>query len=311
VALRHLGRPAAAAGVGRLHAGLGLVRSLAQALRLWAWGGVACDLVVVNTEPASYLMALQREIQRCATATTPTMRRVRPGQRRAPAGTCCAPTSCRPTSWSTLKAWRGCACMADGRPLAHHVQEWPRPCTRALGARRHLHHARCRVAVRVGARWRCRRPPGRFDADPASSVRGRCAQRARRGPGSMCWPTPISAAQVSEAGGGYTWAVNSRLNQLTAWSNDPVADPPAEWFLLQDLRTRRPGAWPSAWGDARAALPRDARPGLHRITHRRGDLEVSATWCVDPPAPSSRCSCGCQPGDRARSTCGWSAWSNG
>ncbi|MBK6596356.1 MAG: hypothetical protein IPG23_28700 [Burkholderiales bacterium] len=27
--------------------------------------------------------------------------------------------------------------------------------------------------------------------------------------------------QVSEAGSGYTWAVNSRLNQLTAWSNDP------------------------------------------------------------------------------------------
>jgi cyclic beta-1,2-glucan synthetase len=44
-------------------------------------------------------------------------------------------------------------------------------------------------------------------------------------------------AQLSEAGSGYTWAVNSRLNQLTAWSNDPVADPPAEWFLLQDRKT--------------------------------------------------------------------------
>ena len=42
--------------------GLGLLRSLAQALRLWSWGGVACDLVVVNHEPASYLMALSRTI---------------------------------------------------------------------------------------------------------------------------------------------------------------------------------------------------------------------------------------------------------
>ena len=42
--------------------GLGLLRSLAQALRLWSWGGVACDLVVVNAEPASYQMALQREL---------------------------------------------------------------------------------------------------------------------------------------------------------------------------------------------------------------------------------------------------------
>ena len=31
--------------------GLGLVRSLAQALRLWSWGDVACDLVVLDSEP--------------------------------------------------------------------------------------------------------------------------------------------------------------------------------------------------------------------------------------------------------------------
>ena len=42
--------------------GLGLIRSLAQALRLWSWSGIACDLVVVNAEPASYLMAVQREL---------------------------------------------------------------------------------------------------------------------------------------------------------------------------------------------------------------------------------------------------------
>ena len=42
--------------------GSGLLRSLAQALRLWSWGGVACDLVVINFEPASYLMALNRSI---------------------------------------------------------------------------------------------------------------------------------------------------------------------------------------------------------------------------------------------------------
>src|SRR5438093_1621032 len=40
---------------------LGLLRSLAQALRWWSWGGVACDLVVVTTEVASYQMPLQRE----------------------------------------------------------------------------------------------------------------------------------------------------------------------------------------------------------------------------------------------------------
>ena len=42
---------------------------------------------------------------------------------------------------------------------------------------------------------------------------------------------------VSEAGSGYTWAVNSRENQLTPWSNDPVSDPPGEAVFLRDEET--------------------------------------------------------------------------
>lgn len=40
--------------------------------------------------------------------------------------------------------------------------------------------------------------------------------------------------QVSESGAGYTWAGNSRENQLTPWSNDPVSDPAGEAFYLLD-----------------------------------------------------------------------------
>jgi cyclic beta-1,2-glucan synthetase len=40
--------------------------------------------------------------------------------------------------------------------------------------------------------------------------------------------------QVSESGAGYTWAGNSRENQLTPWSNDPVSDPVGEAFYLLD-----------------------------------------------------------------------------
>ena len=42
---------------------------------------------------------------------------------------------------------------------------------------------------------------------------------------------------VSESGSGYTWAVNSRENQLTPWSNDPVSDPPGEALFLRDEET--------------------------------------------------------------------------
>ena len=75
----------------------------------------------------------------------------------------------------------------------------------------------------------------------------------RRRPGSMSSPTRLSASRSATEGSGYTWAVNSRENQLTPWSNDPVSDRPGEAFYLRDEDT----------GDAlepdRAADPRSKR----------------------------------------------------
>mgnify|MGYP002266477427 CR=1 FL=1 len=46
---------------------------------------------------------------------------------------------------------------------------------------------------------------------------------------------PAFGFQVSAEGCGHVWAENSRENQLTPWSNDPVIDPPGEAIYLQDL----------------------------------------------------------------------------
>ena len=45
---------------------------------------------------------------------------------------------------------------------------------------------------------------------------------------------PAFGFQVSESGSGYTWSANSRMNQLTPWSNDPVSDPPGEAIYVRD-----------------------------------------------------------------------------
>ena len=45
---------------------------------------------------------------------------------------------------------------------------------------------------------------------------------------------PAFGFQVSESGSGYTWSLNSRENQLTPWSNDPVSDPPGETIYVRD-----------------------------------------------------------------------------
>jgi len=43
--------------------------------------------------------------------------------------------------------------------------------------------------------------------------------------------------QVSCDGSGYSWAENSRENQITPWSNDPVSDPIGEVFYIRDETT--------------------------------------------------------------------------
>ena len=62
---------------------------------------------------------------------------------------------------------------------------------------------------------------------------------------------PAFGFQAATEGGGYTWSVNSRENQLTPWSNDPVSDRSGEAFYLRDDDTG------DLWGPT--ALPiRDA-----------------------------------------------------
>ncbi|MCL4745020.1 MAG: phosphorylase [Burkholderiaceae bacterium] len=45
---------------------------------------------------------------------------------------------------------------------------------------------------------------------------------------------PDFGFQVSATGAGYTWSQNSRENQLTEWSNDPVSDLPGEALYIRD-----------------------------------------------------------------------------
>jgi len=45
---------------------------------------------------------------------------------------------------------------------------------------------------------------------------------------------PQFGFQVAAEGGGFTWAVNSRENQLTPWRNDPVVDRPGEVLYVRD-----------------------------------------------------------------------------
>ena len=265
---------------------LGLLRSLAQALRLWSWGEVACDLVVVNAEPASYLMPLQREIHvlRERHAADSAAER-QSGSPASSAWHALRREELSDDDLSTLKALARVRFHGDGRPLLHHVQAWSELQEEAAEARQSTSTV---ALLPAGVPATVARSAGAFDPMSGEFRFPVSARQRPARPWINVLSNPTFGAQVSEAGGGYTWAVNSRMNQLTAWSNDPVADPPSEWFLLQDRQTLQ--VWsvsPSAWGLPCAPGDDD---GLCRVAHgqgtttfrqRRGDVLVTATWCVD------------------------------
>ena len=67
---------------------------------------------------------------------------------------------------------------------------------------------------------------------------------------------------VAAEGGGYTWSRNSRENQLTPWSNDPVTNGSGEAFYLRDADTQ------DLW--CPTAFPRRDPGATYVVRHGRG-----------------------------------------
>ena len=262
---------------------MGMLRTLAQALRMWSWGGVACDLVVLNAEAASYQMSLQQEMH--------ALRERHVAESAAQPGPECTGMhvlrvdELSVDELSTLQGLARVRLNADGRPLPHHVQEWCDLHELAFEER----HATSTSplansqAVALGG-TAAAATVGGFAGDGGEFRFNVSATQRPLRPWVNVLANNEFGAQISEGGGGYSWALNSRLNQLTAWSNDPVIDPPAEWFLLQDARTRE--VWsvsPSSYGGTPSAVVYRVvhGQGYTHISHRRGELDVTATWCVD------------------------------
>ena len=270
-------RPLIVISVGAVH-DLRPVRSLLQALRLWSWGGVLCDLVILNTEPWSYSMPVQLELRALSERYTSDMHS-------APARACGLQvlhvTEVTAPEQLALNMLARIYLHADGRALSAHVRELVQWHDDSLNMR--TEQARTtfpapRPAVSGSA------SVGQFDAaSGAYSFQVSSTRRPAR-PWINVLANAGFGAHISEAGAGYSWAGNSRLNQLTVWTNDPVADTGGECFWLQDLRTREvwnigPGAGSAASADM--AYTVEHRQGSTTLRHRRGDLEITATWCVD------------------------------
>ncbi len=260
--------------------GLGLLRVVGVLLREWTHGGIPCDLVVLNHESHSHHMPVQQELSLLREQHAADLQ-ARPGTGVTGLHLLRA-DDLSPRQLGTLQSLARMQLHADGQSLLHQVRAW---CDR--------HETPAAPSWR-SAPWQPETVPLCLETQEAIppcgrflGERGGFAFEAGTGmtpqrPWCNVLANPDFGALVSDSGGGNTWALNSRLNQLTAWSNDPVGDPSCEFFLLQDRRTRE--IWsmtPSAWAAQGVSYEVIHGQGTTTMRHQRGDLRVSVTWCVD------------------------------
>ncbi len=104
---------------------------------------------------------------------------------------------------------------------------------------------------------------------------------------------PHFGFHVSADGSGYTWSRNSRENQLTPWSNDPVSDRPGEALYLRDDETGEVlGATALPLLDAGATYEVRHGQGYSRFMHTAAGVALELTQFVpiDDPVKISRLS---------------------
>ena len=254
-------------------AGLRAVRALLNAQRLWTFGGLVCDLVIVNHEPPSYLMPLQRRLLEVFGQFGVESE---PGPDR-PRTLALRRQEVSAVEWAALRAFARCELHADGRAIDQWMTPVPDPAE----------------ATDVPEREPAAQPWPDGAVDCGFAEQGRAfeihidAHRVTPRPWANVLANPRFGCIVTESGGGHTWARNSRLHQLTPWTNDPLIDPPAEHFLVRDEDS----------GLCFGLLPTMDRNGSHgyRVSHRAGmsdfvqerpGLAIDTRVMVHPEAPA-------------------------
>lgn len=268
----------------RIHSshGLGLVHTLLHAQPWWRFCGLAVDLVILNSEVNSYLMPLQRDILGLRDRTLQQSKNSFPSSDTA--GFYLLPEQeVTPSERAALAVLARIILVADGRPLAQQVTVLRGPArvqrSAESAATPFLKMLPKTPSMQGGAP---KAPMGIFDHATGEFQFEIDADHRPLRPWVNVISNPSFGCQVSEAGAGYTWAVNSRLHQLTPWSNDPVQDPGFEHYMLQDLATRELLAL-SPTTENGSTPPFRVRHGQGYTVFEcmHGELKVETTFFVD------------------------------
>jgi cyclic beta-1,2-glucan synthetase len=208
---------------------LDIVRQLLQAHEYWRMKQLAVDLVILNERASSYVQDLQIALEtqvRASRSQPPTDETHRHGRvfvLRA--------DLVSPEARALLASVARVVLVGQRGSLADQLDRVPEPDEAVRTTQE--------PAIDVAAHPAL--PPLEFfnglggfaeDGREYATVLG--PGQATPAPWINVIANPLFGFQVSAEGSGFTWSVNSRENQLTPWSNDPVCDRPGEVFYIRD-----------------------------------------------------------------------------
>ena len=251
--------------------GVVMVRELCALLQ--AQGSpLPVDVVVLDAEAPSYLAPVSRALRSLAEQQVQ--------------GRCklhvLADETVGPDTRFALNLLARVRWFADGRPLALQLERLGIAHEQAAKVRR---GAGATLVSSLPAVPGTGTPAHRFDADS-----GACRFEVdEHGQPPRPWINVIAnenfGCQVSERGAGTSWAGNSRLHQITPWSNDALLDSPGEWLLLHCLASGK------AWLLGRASAQQSVAhlPGATAMAFNLPGLVVRLRWTVDAVTAVKQC----------------------
>jgi cyclic beta-1,2-glucan synthetase len=250
-----------------------LVRQMLRAHEYWRMKRLAVDLVILNERASSYIQDLQNAID---TAVRSSQARPSFGNElakgtvytlRADLMTVPARELVQSVARIVLLAVHGLvpAQLARIVGASPRAQESPYPAPAALMTMPPDVQERPDLEFFNGL--------GGFDAGGREYVIALHGGASTPAPWINVVANPDFGFQVSAEGSGYTWSANSKENQLTPWSNDPVMDPPGEAFYLRDEASGE------LWSPTASPIRNEAGSyiarhgfGYSRFEHRHGDI---------------------------------------
>ncbi|WP_369407793.1 GH36-type glycosyl hydrolase domain-containing protein [Roseomonas rosulenta] len=214
---------------------IGIARQLLQAHEYWRMKQFAVDLVILNDRASSYVQDLQVALE---TLVRTSESRTPPPDGRQPGRVFVVRADLMSSETVALLAATARVVLVGRRgQLSHQLNRAPQRGVAVPAPARPMAATVMPVASPPLPELEFFNGLGGFAKDGREYVTILGSGRSTPAPWINVVANPAFGFQVATEGGGYTWSVNSRENQLTPWSNDPVANRSGEAFYLRDEDT--------------------------------------------------------------------------